>query len=115
MLSKIKNISLEDDAEYAKVTHELVSGIEDGDEDEEIFKRRMGLRNYFKQLRMSLPLVQNAKRLREEARQAAATVEEEHKGTIEDEIGTKEASAIVEAVGGDAAFITNPSKKKKGA
>jgi hypothetical protein len=31
-----------------------VSGVEDSDSEEEVFKRRMGLRHYFKELRMNM-------------------------------------------------------------
>lgn len=110
-------IGIDDDTEYARVTHEPVDGIEDTDSSEELFKRRMGLRPYLNQLKMSLVRVRNAKRARQEAKVAAALADE----NTTDEISGKEASAILDASmkAGAAASITNPtsaaSKKKKGA
>uniref|UniRef100_A0A7S3HU92 Uncharacterized protein n=1 Tax=Favella ehrenbergii TaxID=182087 RepID=A0A7S3HU92_9SPIT len=111
-------MGIDDDAEYARITHESVAGLEDSDSDEELFKRRMGLRSYLNQLKNSLVRVRNAKRVKEEAMQAAATADEETKGTL-DELDTKEASAFVEISQkvGATASITNPpapAKKKKG-
>ena len=51
MLTKIYDIDwtmvgIDDNTEYARVTHEPVEGLEDADSPEELFKRRMGLRPY---------------------------------------------------------------------
>lgn len=71
ILQKIKDldwstIGIDGDSKYARVTHQSVDGIEDADSPEEFYKRRMGLRRYFNQLRMSLERVRNAKRKHEE-------------------------------------------------
>lgn len=38
-----------------------VEGIEDSDSDHVIFKRRMGMRNYFKEFKMNLQRIKKAK------------------------------------------------------
>lgn len=47
ILSRIKElVSLEDDDAYALACHEPVENLENGDSDEILFKRRMGMRRY---------------------------------------------------------------------
>lgn len=70
ILKKLKTVDAEDEETYAKVTHAEISEFEASDSKEELFKRRMGMRTYLMKLKMSLPLVKNAKASREKARLA---------------------------------------------
>lgn len=40
----------------------MVEGVEDKDSEYEIFKRRMGMRQYFKELKMNLDKIEKAKK-----------------------------------------------------
>lgn len=76
----------------------------------------MGIRTYLKLLKTNMVRIRNSKQVKEEAKQAAAAAPEEEKGTIADEMDSKEAAALVEAsqkVGGQTAAISNPSPAKK--
>ena len=68
ILEKIKEIGIDDDDDFARVTHEAVAGVEDADSAEELFKRRMGIRNYLKLLKTNMVRIRNSKRVKEEAK-----------------------------------------------
>ena len=115
ILRRLQDLEVDDDDGYAKATHSPIEQIETGDSAEELFKRRMGMRNYLCKLKMSLVRVKNAK----EAKQAAKESGKEELSTtvsasLDGEMSTKEASAIVEAEAkGGAASVTNPPVKGK--
>jgi len=46
---------------FSRACFTRVSGVEDSDSEEEVFKRRMGLRHYFKELRMNIQRIQKSK------------------------------------------------------
>ena len=61
-------MDIDDDTAFASATHLPVEDLEADDDEEELFKRRMGMRAYFNQLKMSLVWVRNAKAAKEEAK-----------------------------------------------
>ena len=61
ILRRLQDLEVDDDDGYAKATHSPIEQIETGDSAEELFKRRMGMRNYLCKLKMSLVRVKNAK------------------------------------------------------
>lgn len=68
ILDKVLEVEVDDEAGYARATHAPVEGLETEDTAEELFRRRMGLRNYLKLLKMSRVSVRNAKVAKEDAR-----------------------------------------------
>ena len=61
-------MDIDDDTAFASANHLPVVDLEANDDEEELFKRRMGMRTYFNQLKMSLVRVRNAKAAKEEAK-----------------------------------------------
>lgn len=47
--------------DFRKSTFKRIPGIEDDDSDYELFKRRMGMRNYFKELKMNILRIKKSK------------------------------------------------------
>lgn len=90
ILKKLKNVDPEDEEAYAKLTHAPVNEFEASDSKEDHFKRRMGMRTYLMKLKMSMPLVKNAKVAREKARLAQAS---KAKNDSDNEDGEKSAAA----------------------
>ena len=69
ILERIKGLSDPDDEDsFAKACHERVQGLEDEEDLEDVFRRRMGMRHYLNQLKLSLVRVKNAKKAKEEAK-----------------------------------------------
>jgi len=56
-------VSIDDESQYASACHNTVDEFESADSQEEIFKRRMGMRNYLKHLRMGLNGIKKAKQV----------------------------------------------------
>jgi hypothetical protein len=48
-------------ASFSDACFKRVEGVEDGDSEEEMFKRRMGLRQYFKELKMNIERIKKSK------------------------------------------------------
>jgi hypothetical protein len=46
---------------FSRACFTRVSGVEDLDSEEEVFRRRMGLRHYFKELKMNIQRIQKSK------------------------------------------------------
>ena len=121
ILERLTDIEIDDDSGYARATQLPVEGLETEDEENEFFRRHMGMRNYFKLLKMSMVAVRNAKlNLEEKKRNGTAGDDETASTTLTDEVTPKQASAALEAaaMSGGAASITNPpakgiGKKKK--
>ena len=61
-------MDIDNDSAFASATHVPVEDLEADDDEEELFKRRMCMRTYFNQLKMSLVRVRNAKAAKEEAK-----------------------------------------------
>lgn len=66
-----------------------VEGIEDDDSEWELFKRRMGMRNYFKELKMNLQRIKKSKEARAKTG-ASKPPKEEKKKTAKPKAKTKE-------------------------
>ena len=77
-----------------------MAGVEDFDTDEEVYRRRMGLRRYFKELRMNMQRIERAK-----DQKAAGRNEEKKK--------TKKAKKDGEGAGEDGASPGEKEKKSK--
>ena len=117
ILGRIKDLELDDEDGYAKATYAFVEDLEESDSEQEIFKRRMGMRKYFNQLKMSLVRIKNAKEAKEEAAKRAK--EATANSAIPDEIQPAQAAAAFESElkGSKTAAVTNPPIKasaKKG-
>ena len=61
ILCKLEVVDVEDENAYAEATHARVDSLEASDSDEDLFRRRMGMRTYFMKLKMSVVRVRNAK------------------------------------------------------
>ena len=116
-------MAFDDDASYGYATHAPVEDLEENDSEEELFKRRMCMRTYFNQLKMSLVRVRNAKAAKEEAMIKAEisndTAQDSTPSQITDEMTPSEASAALEVqTAPNAAAVSNPpakgAKKKAG-
>ena len=46
---------------FTRATLRRIEGVEDQDSDYEMFKRRMGMRNYFKELKMNIERIKKSK------------------------------------------------------
>ena len=69
---------------YAGCTFERVNPYEKDDSDEEIFLRRMGLREYLRKLRMSMIRVGNSKEAKAKAKKSAKKGDDEEEKKEED-------------------------------
>jgi len=67
-LEKLSVLAVGDEVGYARVTHERVETLEDTDSDLELFRRRMGMRSYLKQLKQNLTRVHASKQAKEASR-----------------------------------------------
>jgi hypothetical protein len=85
-----------------------VSGVEDSDSEEEVFKRRMGLRHYFKELRMNMQRIQKSKDAKAGIRN---TEKKEKKGGKSPKKAPKEESKG--ETGSKSALGTSPPEKEK--
>ncbi len=56
---------LEGNESFSNASFRRVEGLEEGDTEEEVYRRRMGLRHYFKELKMNMQRITRAKGLRE--------------------------------------------------
>lgn len=56
ILTKIDELEIGEltDQTWTRLTFERVSPLESADTDDEVFRRRMGMRTYFKELKMSM-------------------------------------------------------------
>ena len=56
ILTKINELEIGEltDQTWTRLTFERVSPLESADTDDEVFRRRMGMRTYFKELKMSM-------------------------------------------------------------
>ena len=54
ILSRIKELPVDDEDAYAVACYQLVENLENYDSDEVVFRRRMGMRHYLNQLKLSL-------------------------------------------------------------
>ena len=117
ILDRLEDVVEEDDGSFASVTHVPVKSLESNDSEEELFRRRMGMRNYFMKLRMSLTRVKNAKKIKEEMKQAADEAKEGgDEATIKGEVVPKAANATLAAKqkADKAASVTNPTSSSGG-
>ena len=73
IIDRIEEVDIDDDIAYARATHWPVKSLEANDSEEDLFKRRMGMRKYLNQLRLNLVRVRNAKEAKETKRIAAET------------------------------------------
>jgi len=63
MRATLERISIHKET-FSRATFKRVKGVEEFDDDREVFKRRMGLRHYFKELRMNMARIKKAKESR---------------------------------------------------
>ena len=96
ILDRVTDVDIDDDSAYARATHLPVENLETDDTEEELFRRRMGMRNYLKLLKMSRVAVRNAKQAKEEAKQSAPATEQSA-STVTGEVTPKQATAALEA------------------
>ena len=61
ILERIQDLDVDDMRGYSAATLESVNQYEEKDSEDVQFKRRMGMRAYFKQLTMSLVRIRNTK------------------------------------------------------
>ena len=56
ILTKVNELEIGEltDQTWTRLTFERVSPLESADTDDEVFRRRMGMRTYFKELKMSM-------------------------------------------------------------
>jgi len=76
--------------EYSQACFKRVEGVEDADSEWEMYRRRMGLRHYFKELKMNMARIKRAK----EAREAPASVKKPTKKKTEDTLNVASESAL---------------------
>ena len=76
MIQRIQNLSIDDARGFSSATLEPVPELEADDSEEEQFKRRMGMRTYFKHLNMSLVRIRNSKIARQSKGNNKIVVEE---------------------------------------
>lgn len=76
ILERIQDLDIDDMRGYSAATLEPVMQYEEKDSLEEQFKRRMGMRAYFKQLTMSLVRIRNSKLARTKSSKKKANQEE---------------------------------------
>lgn len=76
--------------EYSQACFMRVGGVEDGDSEWEMYRRRMGLRHYFKELKMNMARIKRAK----EARDAPASVKKPKKKKTEETLNMASESAL---------------------
>ena len=110
-------MAVDDARGFSAATLEPVLPFEANDSLEEQFKRRMGMRNYFKQLNMSLVRIRNAKlaiKQREAKKSKGDIPQEEHGEMIEIKGNEEEKTDILGEEVPTTAPTNPPMKKKKG-
>ena len=115
LLDKVLEVDVDDEAGYARATHAPVEGLESEDTVEELFRRRMGLRNYLKLLKMSRVSIRNAKVAKEDARRIAATAGATASMTTGEVTPKQATAALAVAIKTEnSASVTNPPSKAVG-